>query len=311
MHATECGEPFDIEYRLRRADGSYRWMLGRGLPLRDSTGRIVKWFGTCTDIGDQKETEESLRQANEKLVEAERLKGEFLANVSHELRTPLTLILAPLESLLAGEAGPFSEAVQRNLETMHNNAVRLLQMVTGLLDFSKLEAGKIEVQREPTPIVAMTRSILEDFEPLMKQKGIMGRLATALPEVVAAIDRYLYERIVFNLLSNAVKFTPEAGQVTVGLEFQGDRMHLSVSDTVSASPRPRSRSYSRSSTNWKGLPPGGSREPDSVWPWSRSSPACSEESSRWPARRVRERPSGWFARLPRWIPCRPRRHLCA
>ncbi|MGZ3317611.1 MAG: ATP-binding protein [Isosphaeraceae bacterium] len=231
MHATECGEPFDIEYRLRRADGTYRWMLGRGLPLRDSTGRIVKWFGTCTDIGDQKETEESLRQANEKLVEAERLKGEFLANVSHELRTPLTLILAPLESLLAGEVGPFSEAVQRNLETMHNNAVRLLQMVTGLLDFSKLEAGKIEVQREPTPIVAMTRSILEDFEPLMKQKGIVGRMATALPEVVAAIDRYLYERIVFNLLSNAVKFTPEAGQVTVGLEFQGDRMHLSVSDT--------------------------------------------------------------------------------
>ncbi|MGZ3414865.1 MAG: PAS domain-containing protein, partial [Isosphaeraceae bacterium] len=110
MHATECGEPFDIEYRLRRADGTYRWMLGRGLPLRDSTGRIVKWFGTCTDIGDQKETEESLRQANEKLVEAERLKGEFLANVSRELRTPLTLILAPLESLLAGEAGPFSEA---------------------------------------------------------------------------------------------------------------------------------------------------------------------------------------------------------
>ena len=175
-----------------------------------------------------------LDEINQKLVQAERIKDEFFANVSHELRTPLTLILAPLESLLAGEAGRMTSVQRKSLETMHNNSVRLYQMVTGILDFSKLEAGKMPVNREPTDVVALSRSIFEDFQPLMKRKNLASVIevepSTQAPQAVQ-IDPYLYERILFNLLSNAVKFTLEGGRVSVRLTLAADRLRLDVKDS--------------------------------------------------------------------------------
>lgn len=173
-----------------------------------------------------------LSELNEKLVESERIKSEFVATVSHELRTPLTLILAPVESILAGDAGKLTEEQTEHLKTMHNNTVRLLQLITGLLDFSRLEAGKIELRPEPTDIVALTKSILSDFTPALKQKQLT--LVSNLPENASLIemDRYLYERILFNLVSNAVKFTQTSGIITVGLQKETeDRWLITVKDT--------------------------------------------------------------------------------
>jgi len=175
---------------------------------------------------------EQLSLLNEKLIESERIKSEFVATVSHELRTPLTLILAPIESILAGDAGALTEEQSEHLKTMHNNTVRLLQLITGLLDFSRLEAGKIELRPEPTDVVALTKSILSDFGPALKQKQLT--LVSNLPEnsSVIEIDRYLYERILFNLVSNAVKFTQINGIVTVSLaKKEDDQWLLSVKDT--------------------------------------------------------------------------------
>ncbi len=173
-----------------------------------------------------------LSQLNEKLVESERVKGEFVATVSHELRTPLTLILAPIESLLAGDAGQLSEEQTEHLKTMHNNTIRLLQLITGLLDFSRLEAGKIELRPEPTDVVTLTKSILADFAPALHQKQLT--LVSNLPESAnqIEIDRYLYERILFNLVSNAIKFTQINGIITVGLVKEGeDHWVINVKDT--------------------------------------------------------------------------------
>lgn len=175
---------------------------------------------------------EQLSLLNEKLIESERIKSEFVATVSHELRTPLTLILAPIESMLAGDAGELSEEQREHLKTMHNNTVRLLQLITGLLDFSRLEAGKIELRPEPTDVVALTKSILADFAPALRQKQLT--LVSNLPETTSPIeiDRYLYERILFNLVSNAIKFTQINGIVTVTLAKQADDQWLvSVKDT--------------------------------------------------------------------------------
>ena len=172
-----------------------------------------------------------LATKNEQLIRAERLKSEFLANVSHELRTPLTLILAPLESWLGGEFGPITESQQGNLQTIHNNAVRLLQMVTGLLDFSKVESGKVEVNREAVEIVSLTRTVLVDFQPLIQQKGLESSFQPSPAEAWVQMDRYLYERILFNLLSNAVKFTPVGGKFAVLLQCEADRLRLSVTDS--------------------------------------------------------------------------------
>src|SRR5262245_12105463 len=184
------------------------------------------------------EANRKLREANEELTrlyektrELDRLKTDFLANVSHELRTPLTLILAPVESLLAGDTGDLPGPQRASLRTVHNNAVRLLQMVTGLLDLAKLESGQAEVKREAVEVVALSRSVLADFQPALAQKQLEGRFEAVPPAAWVQMDRYLYERILFNLLSNAVKFTPAGGTVSVLLRVEGERLRLSVSDT--------------------------------------------------------------------------------
>ncbi|WP_141734469.1 ATP-binding response regulator [Oligoflexus tunisiensis] len=184
------------------------------------------------EIVERKKAEEALEERNRALIEAEKLKSEFVANVSHELRTPLTLILAPIESLLnSPESRNLPERSLNSLATIHGNAIRLLQMVNSLLDFSKLEANKMEVKREPTDIAKVTRAILADFEPIMAVKGIQGQFTSHEPSLIVDMDRHLYERILFNLLSNAVKFTDEKGSISVDLAHKGDRLELKVADT--------------------------------------------------------------------------------
>ncbi len=201
--------------------------------LREINAKLKKEIAERQRAQDElKRRADELDLANRRLVEAEKLKDEFFANVSHELRTPLTLILSPVESLLTGDRfAAMTEEEQAALRTVHNNATRLLQMVTGILDFSKAEAKRIDVQPQPTDIGALTRTVLSDFGPLVHQKKLHAELALepALPTL--GVDRYLFERILFNLISNAVKFTPEEGQVDVRLGYEDGQVRLIVKDT--------------------------------------------------------------------------------
>ncbi len=172
-----------------------------------------------------------LAEANERTLEAERVKSEFFTNVSHELRTPLTLILGPVESLLGGDRGELRGGQREALETIHHNALRLLHMVTGLLDFSKLEAGKFRVKREPVDIRALSQSVVSDFGALAEGKGVALSILASVDLGPVLLDRYLYEQILSNLLSNAVKFTPAGGKVSVLLEQEAEKLRLTVRDT--------------------------------------------------------------------------------
>ncbi|MDR3712427.1 MAG: ATP-binding protein [Puia sp.] len=172
---------------------------------------------------------QQIQEANRELREAERLKDEFIAAVSHELRTPLALILAPLESIL--KEGSLSDNQQEGLKVIHNNAIRLLQLVNSLLDHSRLQAKEMVVRREATDVSLLTGSLFSDFLPRFRRKGIRGRLSRDSAPVYAHIDRYLYERILFNLLSNAVKFTDAGGEITVLLRQEGMLIVLQVEDT--------------------------------------------------------------------------------
>ncbi len=227
-----------LTHRIVRKDGRLGFLECSGTPVLDSQGRLKGYRGVDRDISERKHVEEllaqrmkELRATNQRMLETERLKDAFFANVSHELRTPLTLILAPLESLLSGHYGELARAQTRVLSTMHNNAVRLLQMLTGLLDFARLEANKVEINPEPLCIVKLTHYILEDFRPLMEQKKLDIQFQAHPPQISVRLDRYLYERIAFNLLSNAVKYTPPGGRIGVSLRWEQDRLRLSVQDT--------------------------------------------------------------------------------
>lgn len=185
---------------------------------------------------EQMETEifsraQQLQEANKKLRQAEQVKSDFFANVSHELRTPLSLILGPLESVLSGKPGPLNEVQEKHLKTAHNNAVRLLQMTNGLLDFAKFEAGKMNVVREPVNLNVLILAIVNDFESMMRGKKIELAYEIQPMDDAILIDRYLFERIVFNLLSNAAKFTPDGGKVFVRAAHRENMLTLSVEDT--------------------------------------------------------------------------------
>ncbi|EKD42260.1 MAG: Sensor protein [uncultured bacterium] len=171
---------------------------------------------------------QELQEANEKLIAIDRHKDHFLSNISHELRTPLTLILAPLESLLA--EGCTNKSWQQSLETMHNNSVRLYQMVSSILDFAKIGTGVSEVKRESINVVSLTESIIREFQPVTHQKSLQIRLEDSPATLTVSLDRYLYERILFNLLSNAIKFTPNGETISVSLSHTDDRLTLKVKD---------------------------------------------------------------------------------
>jgi signal transduction histidine kinase len=173
---------------------------------------------------------EAERRRVEALAELDRAKTAFFSNVSHEFRTPLTLMVGPLEDALANGDGSISRQARASLEVAHRNSLRLLKLVNTLLDFSRIEAGRIDASYEPTDVAALTAELAGVFRSAVEKAGL--RLVVdceALPEPVY-VDRDMWEKIVLNLLSNAFKFTFE-GEIAVRLRWRGDRVELSVADT--------------------------------------------------------------------------------
>jgi signal transduction histidine kinase/DNA-binding response OmpR family regulator len=180
----------------------------------------------ATTIANARAYEEERRRA-EALAEIDRAKTAFFSNVSHEFRTPLSLMIGPLEAMLTEDIPPQQRT---QLITAHRNSLRLLKLVNSLLDFSRIEAGRIKALYEPLDLASLTAELCSHFRAAMDAAGLTFAVDCApLPEPVY-VDREMWEKIVFNLLSNAFKFTLEGG-VTVRLAASGGRAVLSVSDT--------------------------------------------------------------------------------
>ncbi|RKH13818.1 PAS domain S-box protein [Corallococcus sp. CA047B] len=180
-------------------------------------------------------TLEEARQRADALMEVDRAKTAFFSNVSHEFRTPLTLLLGPLEDVLTDAEHPLEPRQGERLELARRNGQRLLGLVNSLLDFSRLEAGRMQASFEPTDLAELTAGLATAFDALIAKAGM--RLVVdcpPLPEPVW-VDRELWEKVVLNLVSNAFKFTFE-GEISVRLKWRGDRVELSVSDTGTGIP---------------------------------------------------------------------------
>ncbi|KYG07913.1 histidine kinase [Sorangium cellulosum] len=182
-------------------------------------------------IANAQAYEEERRRA-EALAELDRAKTTFFSNVSHEFRTPLTLMLGPLEDALASSRRSLSGA---DLDTAYRNAVRLLKLVNALLDFSRIEAGRIQASYEPTDLSALTADLASAFRSAMERACLAFEVdCPPLPEPVY-VDHDMWEKIVLNLLSNALKFTFE-GTIAISLRAHGDRVDLTVRDTGTGIP---------------------------------------------------------------------------
>jgi signal transduction histidine kinase len=185
--------------------------------------------GVTTAVANARASEQERKRA-EARAEIDRAKTEFFSNVSHEFRTPLTLMLGPIEDELAERESPLPLARRERLETAHRNSLRLLKLVNTLLDFSRIEAGRVQASYESTDLAVYTAELASAFRSAVEKAGLILTVdCPSLPEPVY-VDREMWEKIVLNLLSNAFKHTFEGG-ITVRVRWCGDHAELTVSDT--------------------------------------------------------------------------------
>lgn len=235
--AQQQGCNYQAEGRMRRADGVYRWHLHQAVPLKNRRGQVMRWFGTATDIEDQKQLEQQRSQllqqeqaARAAAEAANRTKDEFLAVVSHELRSPLNPILGWATLL---KNGTLDEAkTHQALTVIERNAKLQTELIDDLLDVSRMLRGKLQISASPVNLAIVIRAAIETVRLAADAKSI--RIAAHLESEVGLVsgDATRLQQVVWNLLSNAVKFTPAAGQIDLYLTQEAANLaQITVTDT--------------------------------------------------------------------------------
>lgn len=239
--AVQAGEPFMVETRIRRHDGTYRWFLARALPARDPDGSIVRWLGTSSDVDDikteQSRLEASLASRTRDLVAARdqaetasRVKDIFLATMSHELRTPLNSIIGFSELMLAGIAGDLNEEQQRQLEIVRRSGHQLLGLISEVLDISKIETGQLVLEPEPLALAPILEEQRQAFEIQAADCGLALEVRLPDPGLVVLGDPKRVRQVLGNLLSNAIKYT-DTGGVRLWTAREDGYVRVTVEDT--------------------------------------------------------------------------------
>ncbi len=219
---VEKGIEWEDIFPLRSRDGEFGWFLSRAMPIRDDDGKIIRWFGTNTDITEQMVMEQ-------KLKEADRRKDEFLATLAHELRNPLAPIRTSVE-LLSDPKETDAETVRHVLAIMERQTSQLIRLVDDLLDLSRITRGKIALQRDVIDLESVLSSSMETVRPMFDQSGQQIDLDLPDQDIPIDGDEMRLSQVFSNLLSNAIKFTPEGSRINVKARVDGDRVKVAVED---------------------------------------------------------------------------------
>lgn len=223
------------EYRIFNRTSSSRsidWvevcaMVGE----RDEEKRPQTLIGSLLIITQRKKMEQELIDARDQAQESNRLKSAFLANMSHEIRTPLNAIVGFSEILCKAEEPEEVEERKEYVRIIENNNELLLQLISDILDLSKIEAGTLEFVEAPVEITALIKDIVYSTQMRASTKNLTVSLGEHLPECTISIDKNRLSQVITNLITNAIKFTEE-GSITVGYTLQEDNMlHFYVTDT--------------------------------------------------------------------------------
>jgi PAS domain S-box-containing protein len=226
-----------FEMTRRRKNGTLIEIAVTMSAVRNRAGEVVGVASIAQDITDRRRLEQEreeftreLEVRNERLLELDHLKDEFVALVSHELRTPLTSIRGYLELVLDGEAGEVTDEQRQFLGVVERNANRLLDLVGDLLFLAQIEAGKLSLEVRAVDLAAVAAESVETARPLAEEKDITLTLATS-PLPLLAGDGARIAQLLDNLVSNAVKFTPQGGRVDVRASSSRGNAILEVRDT--------------------------------------------------------------------------------
>lgn len=233
VQAFELGHGVAEEFLQYRRDGSTSWISLSLTPVHDSDGAVARWIGIGADIAKRKEAEHALKTARDAAETASQLKGEFLANISHEIRTPMNAIIGMTELSLCTN---LDEDQRDYLTTVKQSAESLLELLNDVLDLSKIESGRLEIEERPFHLTSVVRDTIKPLAFVAKQKGLQLNVSVS-PDVPLYIvgDSLRLRQILINLVGNAIKFTTEGRvEVSVQTQWQADGevgLQFSVADT--------------------------------------------------------------------------------
>lgn len=215
----DSGQPWEDTFPLRGQDGNYRWFLSRAIPIRDEQGHVLRWFGTNTDVTDQMELEQALKEADSR-------KDEFLAMLAHELRNPLAPIRSGIDLLMMNPAD-----MGEPLNIMDEQLRHMVRLVDDLLDVSRITRGTIELRWEAVSLQDVLKQAIDTSRPAIAANHL--ELSVELPDETIWLNADLVRLVqVFdNLLTNAVRYSKPHGRITVTARQEGDVVRVSVRDT--------------------------------------------------------------------------------
>jgi signal transduction histidine kinase len=225
-----AGGEWHGEFHNRKKNGELYWEFASISPIKNSSGVITHFLAIKEDITERKRMEEELRIAKEKAEVANRIKGQFLANMSHELRTPMNSILGISKMLTFKSSDNLNEKQRKGLGLIHESGMRLLGLIDDILDLSKLEAGKVDIDLKEFSLDELISEIEEFTRSILKERlNFSVKKEDGLPLLIYS-DRKKIVQIFINFISNAIKFT-SSGEIEFKIRREGGRIVFSVRDT--------------------------------------------------------------------------------
>jgi len=228
QRSFNTGEPWEDTFPIQGKDGEYRWFLSRALPVRDPSGRIIRWFGTHTDITEQRQSESALKKAKEIAEAANRAKDRFLAMLSHELRTPLTPVLMAAASIQSDPT--LSPQLRDDISMIRRNVELEAKLIDDLLDISRITSGKLSLNRQIVDVNNTVRHVCAICEAQIVERRIVLRSDLAPDAGTVVADPARMQQILWNILKNAAKFVSDGGGIFVSTSSQDGFARIQVRD---------------------------------------------------------------------------------
>jgi PAS domain S-box-containing protein len=233
----QAGHSWAGEFEVQRRDGTFFPALINDSPILNDKGELIGIVGVSVDNTERRRAEQERedlllreREARAEAESANRLKDEFLATLSHELRNPLNVVIGYAEILRRSDENQTAAFVIRAAEAIRRNAMAQARLVSDLLDLSRLQMGKLSLDRKPVSLSTVIKEAVETVSEDVRAKGISLSLNLDTEVLVVEGDSVRLGQIAWNLLNNAVKFTPARGEIKITLGHQGDDASLSVED---------------------------------------------------------------------------------